>query len=68
MIDSLFKRKSPKYDIIYYYSAYTKKYGNHFLNVKDYLPEDYIKVFDKRLLKETFSSYDETLVSLVMHN
>jgi len=64
MIDSLLKRKSTKYDIIYYYSAYTKKYGNHFLNIRDYISEDYIKIFDERLLEETCSSYDKTLVSL----
>jgi len=63
-IDAFLLKKSPKYDIYFYYSAYSKKYGNHFLNLKDYLPEEYIKGFDERILNEA-CSYNNELVGVV---
>jgi len=67
MIDSLLVKKSTKYDLYFYYYNYSKKYGKHFLNLREYLPEEYIKVFDKKILKEACSSNDNKLVSLVFH-
>jgi len=62
----LSKKKNPKFDIYFYYSAYSEKFGNHFLNLKDYIPEEYIKGFDERILKET-CSYNNELVGLPIH-
>lgn len=67
-INSLLLRKSPKYDIYFYYSAYSEKYGSHFLNLKDYLPEEYIKRFDENILKETCYSNDNELIGVVIYN
>jgi len=58
-VESTLLKKQAKYDIIFYYSAYSKRYSNHFLNLKEYLPEEYIKVYDERLLNETCSSSDK---------
>jgi len=66
-VGSLLSKKSKKYDIYYYYSAYSKKYGDHFLDLKKYLPEEYIENFDENLLKETCYK-DDNLVGLVMNN
>jgi len=67
-IDSLLKKNSHKYDIYFYYSAYSKKYSEHFLNLREYLPEEYIKVYDENLLLETCSSKDKKkLVGLVIY-
>jgi len=63
-VDSYLVKKSQKYDIYFYYSNYSKKYGEHFLNLREYLPKEYINGFDKRLLEETCSSYDNKLISL----
>jgi len=58
-IDALLKKGSHKYDIYFYYSAYSKKHSEHFLNLREYLPEEYIKVFDENLLLQTCSSQDK---------
>ena len=65
-IESLLVKGSTKYDIYFYYSAYSKKYAEHFVNLKEYLPEENIKGYDDNLLKETCSSKDGKLVGLVM--
>ena len=64
-IDSLLSRKSDKYDIYFYFSGYGQAYGNHFINLEDYLTEEYIKKFDEKILKEGCSSSDNELIALV---
>jgi len=66
-IDSLLLEKSKKYDIYFYYSAYSEKYGDHFVDFYEYLPEEYIKPFDERILKETCSSKDNRLVGMPIY-
>jgi len=58
-IDSLLERKSTKYDIYFYYSAYSKKYADNFINLRDYIPKEIYKGIDERLLEETCSSKDK---------
>jgi len=67
MIDTLISNKSDKYDIYFYYSDYSKKYGNHFLNLKNYMSEKYFEGYDERLLKETCSSVDGELIALPIY-
>jgi len=63
-IDSLLSRRSEKYDIYFYFSGYGQAYGNHFINLNDYLEEEYIKEFDEKILKEGCSSSDKKLIAL----
>jgi len=66
-IDSLLERKSEKYDIYFYYSAYSKKYADNFINLRDYIPKEVYQGYDERLLEETCSSKDKKkLVGLVI--
>jgi len=65
-IDSLLSKQSQKYDMFFYYSAYTKRYGDHFLNIRKHIPKEYIEQFDEKLLNETCSSYDNKLIGLVI--
>jgi len=67
MLDSYFSKKSNKYDIYFYYSAYSKKYANHFLNLRNYMPEKFFEGYDERILKETCSSEDGELIALVIY-
>lgn len=51
----------------FYYSAYSKPYGDHFINLKNYLPEEEIKKFDESILKNTCYSKKDELVGMVMY-
>jgi len=66
-VESLLMRKSTKYDIYYYYSAYSQRYGKHFADLRKYLPEEYIKPFNEKILKEGCYSKDNKLIGLVMY-
>jgi len=66
-IEAVLKRKQKKYDVLYYYSAYSQKYGEHLLNLREYLPEETIKGFDEGLLKGICSSSDDKLVGIVIY-
>jgi len=63
-IDSFLLKKSETYDIYFYYSSYGQAYGNHFINLKDYLTNEYIEKFDEKILKEGCSSSDNKLIAL----
>jgi len=66
-IDSLLKKKSDKYEVYFYYSAYSKPYGDHFINLKNYLSEEEIKKFDESILKNTCYSKKDELVGLPVY-
>jgi len=53
--------------VYFYYSAYSKPYGDHFINLKNYLPEEEIKKFDESILKNTCYSKKDELVGMVMY-
>jgi len=62
VIETHLQRKSKDYDIYFYYSSYSKIYGKHFENLNNYIPEQSLKGYDKRLIKETCSSKDDIFV------
>jgi len=63
-IDSLLKRKTTKYDLFFYYASYSNKYGKHLLDLNEYLPQEYINLFEEQIL--TNSKYGDKLVGLVI--
>jgi len=65
VIQSYLQKGSDKYDIYFFYGAYTRKYAKHFENLRKYLPDEVIKPYDESLLKETCSSNDNELVAMV---
>jgi len=65
-VEQLLKKKNNKYDLYYFDNAYTPKYGKYLLNLKDYLQEDHINMFEQNLLKET-CVYDNKIVGLVIY-
>jgi len=66
-IESLLVKKSEKYDIYFFYASYPKKYGEHFIDLREYLPKESIEIFDKSILLNQCSSYNNKLVGLVMY-
>lgn len=64
MIEVLLKRNSRKYDIYLYDNIYTENYGKYLIDLKKYLPEDHIKMYDSNVLSQT-CSYNNKLVGLV---
>jgi len=66
-IDSILLTNPTKYDIYFYYSTYSQIYGEHFINLEDYLPEEYSNVFDEKILKEACSSSDNKLIGLPVY-
>jgi len=60
---SALRNKRNKYDIIHFYSAYSKKYGDYFEDLSSYLAEEF-KDYDKELLKNTCTNKDGKLVGL----
>ena len=66
-IDSLLLKKSTKYDLYFYYAAYSKKYGEHFLNLREYLTEEFLNRFDKKLLDDMCSINNKVLIGLVIY-
>ncbi|KAG4085088.1 periplasmic binding protein-like II [Neocallimastix lanati (nom. inval.)] len=63
MIEVLLKRNSRKYDIYLYDNIYTENYGKYLIDLKKYLPEDHIKMYDSNVLSQT-CSYNNKLVGL----
>ncbi|ORY54234.1 hypothetical protein LY90DRAFT_507793 [Neocallimastix californiae] len=62
-LDILFIRHSPKYDIILYDNIYSRRYGSHLLNLKEWLPNDHINLYSDNILSKT-SLYKDKLVGL----
>jgi len=66
-IESLLVKKSEKYDIYFFYAAYSKKYYNHFIDLRNYLPKESIEAFDEDIIKHQCTSYNNKLVGLPIH-
>jgi len=54
------------YDIFLCPSAYSKKFGYHLVDLREYLSEDDYKGFDKSILDNACLSKDKKLIGLVM--
>jgi len=63
-VETLLKKKSNKYDIYFYDNAYTVKYGKYLLDLKGYLSEDHVNVYNKDIIEKS-CKYEDKLVGLV---
>ncbi|ORX79048.1 periplasmic binding protein-like II [Anaeromyces robustus] len=63
LIESALLRQSTNYDIIYYDNGFSSKYGEYLLDLKKYLPEEHIELFNPNLLSYT-CKYGEKLVGM----
>jgi len=55
--------KNKKFDIYIYDNKYTNLYGPYLLNLKDYLPKEYIEMYDSKIVSE-LCSYQDKVVGL----
>ncbi|ORX83231.1 periplasmic binding protein-like II [Anaeromyces robustus] len=62
-VESLLIKKSNKYDIYYYDNSYTQKYGPYLLDLKEYLPEEHIKMYNQEIVEKS-CIYKDKLVGL----
>jgi len=58
LIVSLFKKSNNTYDIFYYDSLYSFIFGPYLLNLKDYLPKEFIGMYDPKIINETCTNQD----------
>jgi len=66
LIVSLFKKSNNMYDIFYYDSLYSFIFGPYLLNLKDYLPKEFIEMYDAKIINET-CTHQNSLVGLVIY-
>ncbi|ORX84991.1 periplasmic binding protein-like II [Anaeromyces robustus] len=50
-MDTLLKKRSTKYDLYFFNSAYIDSYSAHLLNLNDYLPKEFINMYDPGIIK-----------------
>jgi len=60
---STLKRGSQKYDLVHFYSAYSKTYGDYFEDLSPYLAEEF-KDYDEDMLKKACTNNDGKIVGL----
>ncbi|ORX81963.1 periplasmic binding protein-like II [Anaeromyces robustus] len=52
-IDILLQKKSEKYDIIFFDSIYIHKFGSHFIDLSEWIPEKHINKFNEKDINQT---------------
>ncbi|ORX64251.1 periplasmic binding protein-like II [Anaeromyces robustus] len=65
-IESMLKKKSEKYDIIFYDRIFNYKFGPYLVDLKEYLPESHFKWYEPGIASET-CVYDKKWVGLPMN-
>jgi len=54
------------FDLIHFYSSKSKTHGNHFVDLRKYFSDKELeKIYDKRILDNTCTNSDNTLIGLV---
>ncbi|ORX50629.1 periplasmic binding protein-like II [Piromyces finnis] len=63
MIEVLLKKYDNKYDIYFYENTYLQKYSPYLLDLSNYLPKDYIDMYDQKTISE-LCRYDNKLIGI----
>jgi len=63
-IETLLAKKSNKYDIYFFFTGNSKKSGRYLVNLEEWLPKEYIDMFDPGLLSDS-CIYNKHVVGLV---
>ena len=67
MFSSSLAKEKKDFDLVHFYSAYSKTYGEFFEDLRKYLPEDILNEYDKTMLEKACTNKDDKLVGLVMY-
>jgi len=65
VIDVFLEKKSDKYDIIFYNNVYTSRFEPLFLDLNEWLPKDFINMFENIERSESYS-YNNKLIGIVI--
>jgi len=66
-LNTLFSRKSNKYDLIFFDHIYTTVFGPHLLNLKEIISQDHIDMYMEGIASQT-CVYKDELVGFVIYN
>jgi len=61
-MDTILKKKSQKHDLYIYNGPYTHRFGEHFVDLRNYISEDHINKFEKTILSTVM--YEDKLVGM----
>ena len=64
-IELLFSKKSDKYDLYYFDNIFSNKFGPYLLDLREYLSESHINLYDNEITSQT-CYYNDKLVGLVI--
>jgi len=64
-IEALLNRKSEKHDLFFYDNIYSAKFGNHFLNLDDFLPKEHVDDYNYDIISKSCTNKN-SLISLVI--
>jgi len=67
MVENLLRKKTTKYDILFYDNSLTSIYGPYLLNLSKWLPKEHIDMYNKDILS-LLAYYNGNLVGLVILN
>ncbi|ORY37734.1 periplasmic binding protein-like II [Neocallimastix californiae] len=62
-IELLFSKKSDKYDLYYFDNIFSNKFGPYLLDLREYLSESHINLYDNEITSQT-CYYNDKLVGL----
>jgi len=65
MIEAVLKNKADKYDLYFYETTYISLYGSYLLNLNQYLSEDFIDMYDPKLIS-SLCLFDNNLIGIVI--
>lgn len=63
----LFGKKDTKYDIYFYDISYIIDYDKYLINLREYLPESHIDMYNLEILKD-YCTQNDKLIGLVIIN
>ncbi|ORX80961.1 periplasmic binding protein-like II [Anaeromyces robustus] len=61
LMETLFRRKSTKYDLYFYDDIYTIRYSSYMLNLKDYLSKEHIDLYSHVINSEAYTYKDRVI-------
>lgn len=64
LMESLLMKKNKKYDIYFYENVYSWNFGPYLLNLRNWISEDFINIFNPKLISST-CEYNDKLIGLI---
>lgn len=65
MLETVLKKKKPKYDLFFYDYIYSQKFGQYLLDLEEWIPKKHIDLYNEKILKDTCLYWDKNKYRLV---